>query len=78
MISAIWWKLKDLMEGHIRHPDVILRVHRDHVWEEEEILAPAVDCVPGCVHRYNGVERDWFVAFHRVGVITKKKGLCLY
>lgn len=46
------------MESYIGHPDVVLRVHSDHVGQEEEILPPAVDGVPGRVDRYNGVERD--------------------
>jgi hypothetical protein len=58
MISTIRCKLENLMESYIGHPDVVLRVHSDHVGQEEEILPPAVDGVPGRVYRYNGVERD--------------------
>jgi hypothetical protein len=26
------------MEGHVGHPHVVLRVHCDHVWQEEQAL----------------------------------------
>ena len=38
VVPAIRAKLEDLVQGHVRHPHVVLRVHRDHVRQEEQVL----------------------------------------
>ena len=56
-----------LVHRHVRHPDVVLLVHRDHVRHEEHVLPPGVDDVARAVQGQDGRLGD------RVGPAEKSK-----
>ena len=66
------------MQRHIRHPDVVAGVHGDHVGQEEEIPAPAVDGVAGGVDGEHGVKGDRLVAIHAVRIVPGRYKRCKY
>ena len=45
------------------------------MWEEEEVLAPAVDGMAGGVDRQHRVEGDGDVLVASVGVVTKEDNI---
>ena len=74
VIPTVWSELEHLMESNVCHPDVVLAVHCDHVWQEEHILAPRVDDVARGVDSKHGVQWDGDVPVQTVAVVPDMEG----
>ena len=71
--SSIWFKLEDLMQSHIRHPDVVLVINGNHVGQKEQISAPGVDCHSSAVKGDDGIIGNGVVAIQSIRVIPEQK-----
>merc|ERR1719220_242486 len=72
VVPTVRTELEDLMESNVRHPDVVLAVHRDHVGQEENIPTPGVDDVTRGVDCNHCVHGYWCILVQAKGVVPSE------